>query len=309
MEIKNIDDILAFVAVAKAGSFTSAGKVLGLTRSAVGKRISRLEERLNIRLFQRTTRSLSMTDEGELFYARCVPLLEELREAEQMLTSRNTLPRGRLKLTMPVTLGQMYGTELVNDYLYKWPEVGIDTVFTDRYVDLTHEAFDVAIRIGEPDRESRLLSRAICQHRTITCATPEYLENMGKPENIADLKKHSCIHFSYDGKVLPWRYKTAGKSITFSGSGRITADNAVVLLQGVYAHIGIAQLPLYLVSDSLRSGLLIQVIESAQEVSQSINVVYPSKRQLSPKVRQFIDHVIAAWSPVAPWEKVVHDML
>jgi DNA-binding transcriptional LysR family regulator len=171
MAIDRMKDISVFVHVAEAKSFTAAAERIGLSRSAVGKSIVRLEDRLGVRLLQRTTRSVSLTGEGAAFHERCVRLLADLDEAEMAMLSHSQAPRGRLRLDLPVSFGRLHVLPVLNDFMRKWPEISVNASFGDRYVDLIDEGVDLAIRIGSSE-DSRLMTRLLAPHRLVTCASP-----------------------------------------------------------------------------------------------------------------------------------------
>ncbi|WP_336354690.1 LysR family transcriptional regulator [Pseudomonas granadensis] len=301
MELHNLNDIAAFVSSVNAGSFTAAAKQLGLTRSAVGKSIVRLESRLQVRLLNRTTRSLSMTDDGQILYERCVGILQELDAVEDALAFRRSTPSGRLRMSLPVALGRLHVVHHIERCLKDWPSLAIDATFSDRLVDLIEEGFDLAIRIGPPKDDSGLLTRTVACQQMITCASPKYLAEHSAPQTPADLADHPCLHFVSGGRLLPWNFRVQGQPVPVIHAGRLQMDSAEALHQATVAGLGIATLPSYVVNDDLRSGALVQLLGAYAEAAEPIRVIYPSKRHLSPKVRLFIDKLVEAWSP-PPWE-------
>ncbi len=301
MELHNLNDIAAFVSSVNAGSFTAAAKQLGLTRSAVGKSVVRLESRLQVRLLNRTTRSLSMTDDGQILYERCVGILQELNAVEDALAFRRSTPSGRLRMSLPVALGRLHVVHHIERCLKDWPSLAIDATFSDRLVDLIDEGFDLAIRIGPPKDDSGLLTRTVAYQQMITCASPKYLAENAAPQTPDDLADHPCLHFVSGGRLLPWNFRVQGQPVPVIHAGRLQMDSAEALHQATVAGLGIATLPSYVVNDDLRSGTLVQLLAAYAEAAEPIRVIYPSKRHLSPKVRLFIDKLVEAWSP-PPWE-------
>jgi DNA-binding transcriptional LysR family regulator len=311
MALERITDIIAFVRVADARSFTIAAEQLGLSRSAVGKCVTRLEDQLGVRLLHRTTRSVTPTDEGEVFYDRCVRILAELEDAELAMASRSEQPRGRLRLDLPVSFGRIHVLPLLHRFMETWPELVVNVTFTDRYVDLIDEGVDLAIRIGG-EEDSRLKGRTLAQHRLITCATPDYLAAHGTPGTPDDLTGHSCLAFTHAGRPTPWRFRTGARDIDRTAldrfeavavHGRFCASNAEALRDAALAGYGIAQLATFLVWEDLRAGRLRPVLEPFATSGPPIRAVYPSGRYLSPKVRRFIDAIAEAWSPEPPWDR------
>lgn len=310
MALERISDILAFVRAADAQSFTVAAEQLGLSRSAVGKCVARLEDQLGVRLLHRTTRSVTLTDEGELFHARCVRILADLEEAELAMASRSEQPRGRLRIDVPVVFGRVHVLPLIHRFMEMWPEITVNLTFTDRFVDLIDEGIDLAVRIGGED-DSRLVGRTLAANRLVTCATPEYLAAHGMPETPADLETHNCLNFNHGGRPIHWRFlaqpKSAGsdeKHATQSVSvrGSLCANNADALRDGALVGHGIVQVARFVVSEDLSARRLQPVLEDYETAGAPIRVVYPTGRHLSPKVRRFIDLMAERWRPVSPWD-------
>ena len=310
MALDRITDMIAFVRVADARSFTIAAEQLGLSRSAVGKCVTRLEDQLGVRLLHRTTRSVTPTDEGEAFYGRCVRILADLEDAELAMVSRSQRPRGRLRLDLPVSFGRLHVLPLLHQFMATWPEVVVNVTFTDRYVDLIDEGVDVALRIGGED-DSRLVARTLAPHCLVICASPDYLAQHGRPHTPADLADHSCLAFTHAGRAADWRLKTTpdersddpvADSRTVPVHGRFCASNAEALRDAVLAGYGIAQLATFLIGDDLRASRLVPVLEPYTIPGPPIRAVYPTGRHLSPKVRRFIDLVAEAWRPHPPWD-------
>jgi DNA-binding transcriptional LysR family regulator len=209
MTIERMRDIHAFVHVAEAKSFTAAAERIGLSRSAVGKSVLRLEDRLGVRLLQRTTRSVSLTGEGAVFLERCIRILADLDEAEMSMLSHSQTPRGRLRLELPVSFGRLHVLPIVNQFMSKWPEISVNISFNDRFVDLIDEGTDLAIRLGGSD-DSRLMTRLLAPHRLVTCASPTYLKSHGVPANIEELAGHSCLSlFTADAQSIGVSASTA----------------------------------------------------------------------------------------------------
>lgn len=305
MTIDRMKDISVFVHVAEAKSFTAASERIGLSRSAVGKSIVRLEDRLRVRLLQRTTRSVSLTSEGAAFHERCVRLLADLDEAEMAMLSHSQVPRGRLRLDLPVSLGRLHVLPIINCFMHKWPEISITASFNDRYVDPIDEGVDLAIRIGGSE-DGRLMSRLLAPHRLVTCAAPSYFASHGMPQTIDELADHSCLAFVHGGRPVEWRFSENGLSRSVAIGGRFAATNAEALRDATLAGYGIARLATFLISDHLRAGRLVPVLRQVDADGPPIRAVYPSSRHLSPKVRTFIDELLGAWRPEPPWDRSWH---
>jgi DNA-binding transcriptional LysR family regulator len=301
MTIDRMKDISVFVHVAEAKSFTAASERIGLSRSAVGKSIVRLEDRLGVRLLQRTTRSVSLTGEGAAFLERCVRLLADLDEAEMAMLSHSQAPRGRLRLDLPVSFGRLHVLPILSRFMHKWSEISVSASFNDRYVDLIDEGVDLAIRIGGSE-DGRLMSRLLAPHRLVTCAAPSYFTSRAVPQTIDELADHSCLAFVHGGRPVEWRFNENGMGRSVTIGGRFAATNAEALRDATLAGYGIARLATFLISDDLRAGRLVPVLEHVDADGPPIRAVYPSSRHLSPKVRTFIDELIDAWRPEPPWD-------
>jgi DNA-binding transcriptional LysR family regulator len=302
MTIDRVKDINAFVHVAEAKSFTAAAERIGLSRSAVGKSVLRLEDRLGVRLLQRTTRSVSLTGEGAAFHERCVRILADLDEAEMSMLSHSQAPRGRLRLELPVSFGRLHVLPVLSQYMNKWPEISVNVSFNDRYVDLIDEGIDLAIRLGGSD-DGRLMTRLLAPHRLVTCASPAYLESQGVPRDVEQLAEHSCLAFVHGGRPVEWRFNIDGQVHSVAINGRFSATNAEALRDATLAGYGIARLATFLISDDLRVGRLLPVLDCLSADGPSVRAVYPSRRHLSPKVRSFIDELLGAWRPEPPWDR------
>lgn len=198
MPLDNLTDLLVFIRVADACSFTLAAERLGISRSAAGKCVNRLEERLATRLLQRTTRSVSLTEDGAVFYEYAQRILSQAEEAETALNTRRQTPRGRLRLDLPVSLGRLHILPILREFLAQWPEVDADVSFSDEYSDLVRDGIDVAVRVGGSD-DSRLVRRVLAPHRLITCAAPDYLARHGTPAKPEALGEHETLVFSHQG--------------------------------------------------------------------------------------------------------------
>ena len=303
MALGNFNDIATFVSVVKAGSFTSAAQQLGLTRSAVGKTIVRLEERLQVRLLHRTPRSLSLTDDGAVFYARCTQLLEDLEETESAMAVRSATPAGTLRISLPIALGHRHVRPVVEAFLARWPAVTAELSFTDRFVDLIDEGLDIAIRIGEPKPDSRLIARTVATQRLMACASPAYVERHGAPMTPADLVDHECLQFVTAGRPQPWSFNGAQPNVELKG--RLRMDSAEALVGAAVSGAGIVNLPTYLLATDIKEGRLTPLLESYAVEPLPIRAMYPTRRHLTPKVRLFIDSLVEAWQPEPPWEREI----
>lgn len=281
----------AFVQVAHTHSFVGAGRVLGITASAVGKSVARLEERLGVRLFHRSTRSVTLTAEGELFLERSRRILLEIEEAEAELSQVSQAPRGRLKVSLPL-VGHPF-LPVLADFKKDYPDVELDLSFTDRRVDVVEEGYDAVLRSGEaPD--SRLSSRLVGDYRMIVVAAPAYLACRGTPGQPSDLAAHSCILFRFPntGKLQRWPLRQDGVELDIQLPAAMICNNLEARVCFARQGIGLAYLPDFAIREWLESGELVQVLHDCTERG-SFRMMWPSSRHPSPKLRVFIDFLKA----------------
>lgn len=302
MEPNRLGDITAFVTAVRTGSFTAAAAALGLTRSAVGKSVARLEARLQARLLHRTTRKLSLTDEGRAVFERWRQILEDLDEVEANMAARRGQPSGTLRLTAPLSFGQRHILPVLGNYLKQWPDLRADIRFTDRFIDLVEEGFDIAVRIGPPREDAQLLTRTVAGQQFVTCASPDYLARKGVPERPQELAGHDTIAILSGEQPTPWRYETPEGLYLCETSGRLNIDSSEAMREAALAGFGLAHLPTYITGNDLRAGTLVEVLKPYRAPPDPIRVVYPSKRHLSPRIRAFIDLLVETWQRGLPWE-------
>ncbi|NEJ25425.1 LysR family transcriptional regulator [Rhizobium leguminosarum] len=291
----NLNDIMIFMAVVDAGSFIAGGQAMGLSRSAAGKAVIRLEDRLGARLLNRTTRTLSLTDEGRMFYERGLQILASVDEAEASVAGQNSTPRGVLRFTVPDAFGRLVVLPLLEKYLRAWPDVQVEVSFTDRLADIVEEGFDLAIRIGATATASdiRLVSHVIATYKALLCASPSYLTERGEPGAIDDLAAHDCLIFAGRNQRQGWRFRgDGGPWVKAQGRSRLRLDSAEAIRDAALAGLGIALLPDFLVADDLAAGRLRQVLPDLETDDAKIVTLYPDKRLLEPRVRHFIDLMV-----------------
>ncbi|MDK1388581.1 LysR family transcriptional regulator [Sinorhizobium sp. 8-89] len=289
----NLNDIQVFMAVVDAGSFVAGGQAMGLSRSAAGKAVIRLEERLGARLLNRTTRTLSLTDEGRMFYERGLEILASIDEAEASVAGRSGTPRGVLRLTVPDAFGRLVVLPLIRKYLQTWPEMQVEVSFTDRVADLVEEGFDLAVRIGVTTSDTRLVSRVVARYRAVLCASPSYIAARGEPMDMDDLAAHDCLIFSSRNQRQSWRFRGEGGAwIKAPGRSRLRLDSGEAIRDAAIAGLGIAFLPEFLVAEDLAAGRLRQVLSDLEADDAKIVTLYPNKRLLEPRVRRFIDLMV-----------------
>jgi len=289
---ERLKGIIPFVCAADAGGFTAAAERLNLTSSAVSKSVARLERRLGVVLFERTTRSLSLTDAGRAFYETCTRILAELAEAEAILAAQKREPVGTVRIALPASFGRLCVVPVLVRFSAQYPDVRPQLLFTDRFVDLVEDGVDLAVRIGGPSvLPASLGQRFLGRERLIFCAAPAYLEKNGMPQTIDDLEEHACVVYGRpDGEQSPWSYAVAdgqvGQCIV---RPRIVAGDAEAQLAFVRAGLGIAQLATWLVRDDLKAGRLVTILDEAATDGLPLSLLWPVARQLTPKVHVLVE--------------------
>ncbi|WP_437306567.1 LysR family transcriptional regulator [Sorangium sp. So ce388] len=289
----NLSDILVFMAVVEEGSFIAGGQAMGLTRSAAGKAVNRLEDRLGVRLLNRTTRALSLTDEGRVFHERGQQILAAVDDAEASVAGRSGTPRGLLRLTVPDAFGRLVVLPLLRRYLEAWPDLQVEVSFTDRLADIVEEGFDLAVRIGEAPPDTRLVSRVVARYKAMLCASPSYIAERGEPLSLDALAGHDCLIFSSRNRRQSWRFVgDDGAWVKAQGRSRLRLDSGEALRDAAVAGLGIAFLPDFLVAEDLAAGRLRQVLPDLEAEEVKIVTIYPTRRLLEPRVRRFIDLMV-----------------
>jgi len=294
-------ELRALYSVVKHASYAKAARELGLSPSGVSRIITRLERRLGVRLVQRTTRKLSLTEAGVSFHAKAAQILTDLAEAEATVQASSTAARGSLRISAPVAFGLKHLVPLTDALLRLHPELSVEIVLVDRFVDLIHEEVDLAIRIGTLDA-SGLIARRLCQIRRVLVAARSYLETYGEPATLEELSEHECLLYSGFRRTDGWTLKGPDGLVSVPVSGRITSNTVQVLLEAARLGRGIAVGPTVLVSELLESGELIRLLAPYEFEPRSIYAVYPSARQLSTKVRVTVDFLASRLCDPPPWD-------
>ncbi|HAS1344269.1 TPA: LysR family transcriptional regulator [Enterobacter hormaechei] len=288
-----LKDIPVFVASVEAGSFAQAAVRLHLSRSAVGKSIARLEERLGVRLFHRTTRSQRLTDNGALFYERCLRALEEIRGAESQLETGKHQASGRLRVAVPVLFGRQCIAPLLIELAQEHPGLELEMSFSDRVVDLVEEGFDMAVRNGALADSSVLVARRLGEHRMVLCAAPDYLLKNGQPQTVDDLRQHTAINYTRAGRVLPWQLMDYdGTSRTFIPRSSLNMDDLQAICDAALAGHGLAWLPCWMVIKEIQQGDLVPLLKQAPDVRFDVHAVWQQTPHLPLRVRIAIDMLV-----------------
>ncbi len=285
-----------FKRVVELNGFTAAARDLGLSNAAVSKNVNELEAHLGARLLTRTTRRMSLTEAGEAYYHRCVRILEDLEEADTVVTSMAAAPRGVLRVTAPMSLGLVRLSGVIPRFLARYPEVKIDLNLDDRVVDLIDGGYDIALGTRSTLQDSSLVSRRLGPLPRVVCATPDYLEHHGVPETPQDLAHHRCLLFSLMHSPREWSFERQGTRETVHVDGPYSVNSSLTIREALLQSVGITLIPRAYVEDALANGTLVTVLDDWQPSEQSVYAIFPSARYLSPKVRAFIDFLVERFS-------------
>lgn len=283
--MSNWEGVSEFVAVAETESFTAAAKRLRISTAQVSRQVSALEIRLAAKLFYRTTRKVSVTEVGRIYYQHCRQVLDGLDEAERAITNLQSTPRGRLKITAPVTFGETSIAPLINDFVSQYPQLEVQLLLSNQKLDLIDEGFDLGIRLGNLD-DSSMMAKRLASRTQYVCASPEYLAKFGVPHSLSELEQHNCLL----GTLDYWRFKENSKNRKIRVKGNLRCNSGQALTDAALKGIGIVQLPDYYVQHYIEQGLLTHVLEQYLE-SDGIWALYPHNRHLSPKVRMLVDYL------------------
>ncbi|WP_301117998.1 LysR family transcriptional regulator [Pusillimonas sp. (ex Stolz et al. 2005)] len=282
-----------FVAIVETGSFVSGGEALGLTRSAAGKAMARLEAHLGTRLLQRTTRTVSLTVDGERFYERCVQILQDLEEAESDIRQDLPQPKGTLRLSVTEAYGRIVVLPFLKQFLAAWPGLEVEVNLTDRVVDLVEEGFDLSIRIGDIPTNSQLIARTVEYARPYVYAAPSYINAFGEPKEPSDLTSHQRLIYGLGIQSTGWNLLTSSGSEVFIDGGRkLRFDSGEAIRESALHGMGVAFLPAFLVNDDVESGRLVRILPSYGGKRLPIQVVYVTRNHLAQKTRLFIDGLV-----------------
>jgi DNA-binding transcriptional LysR family regulator len=302
--VDRLTSMAVFVAAAEDGSLSSAARRFGLSASMAGKHVSSIETDLGVRLMQRSTRKLHLTDVGQAYYARCKRILEEYEDANREAGDAQQSVHGVLRVAAPITFGAMHLGEVVASYLAQNPRVGVEIMLNDRYVDLLAEGVDVAIRIGRL-LDSDLVARRLAPCRMVVCAAPGFLERHGVPRTVPDLRRSPRLAFSEAISSGDWTLTDpAGQTHVIDGPIRMTANNTQVLLAAALAGGGVTYGPSFVFGAAIAAGDLVALLPDHQATELTIHAVYPTKRHVSLKLRSFVEHLITSFGGKPPWDRL-----
>lgn len=282
-----------FAKVVDTASFAEAARHFGMSPAMVSKHVRTLEERLGVRLLNRTTRRVSATEVGQNYYERCLRIMSELEDAERAAGDLQAAPRGLPRVTAPVSFSYRFLAPAIADYLSTYPDVSIDLNLNDHYVDLVEERFDVAIRVGQL-ADSSLMSRKLCSIAMTVCASPAYLEANEAPRKPGDLTKHNCLVYTYANQQSTWHFVDRnGEEYTVRANGRFLANNGDVLRALAVKGAGLVLAPDFIVKEDLQAGRLVPLLTEFAAGETPVHAVYPHSQYLSAKTRTFIDFLAA----------------
>ncbi|WP_444922261.1 LysR family transcriptional regulator [Microbulbifer sp. CnH-101-G] len=292
--------IPVFVTVAETGGFSPAAKLLGISKSAVSKRVSQLEEQLGVKLLHRTTRKLSLTEAGEHFFQHARIAYQAAQDAQDAVTQLQGEPQGRLRINAPMSFGRLHLAPLIPVFLKRYPKITIDLVMDDKVVDLIGEGFDIAIRGGDlPD--TSLIARKLAPLQSVLCASPAYLEEFGKPIELEQLTEHNCLMFTYSRDVKEWNFIQDNHLHTIEVRGNYQVNNSEALREAILQGLGIGRLPTFVAGADIKSGLLVPLFEEYQMPAKTIYAVFPERQYMPAKVRAFIEFAIEYFGGDIPY--------
>lgn len=289
------DGLQTFVGTAQTGSFTAAGVELGLTSSAVGKSVSRLEARLGVKLLHRTTRRLTLTPDGEAYLETCLAVLDELEVAENELSGGRAEPAGRIRIDLPAAFGRRHVMPALIDLSVRYPRLDLSVTFTERTVDLVAEGIELAVRIGTLSDEGGLMARRLGAQRLVICASPEYITRHGAPTDAQELMARDCIVGWRRAPRPAWLLRDETRAmVPQEVHARHEFSDGDAMVQAVLAGAGLSQLPTWLIGEHLAAGTLVPVLERYEGGEMPIHAVWPQSRYLRRRVRVTIDALVAA---------------
>jgi len=301
--MNNLTGMMVFAQVVQSGSFSKAAEALGMSKSSVSKKVTYLEDRLGVRLLNRTTRKLSLTEVGHVFYERCERIMSEAEEAELAITRLQDEARGLLKISAPVSFGVKHLGKPLAAFASQYEELSVDVHLNDRFVDIVEEGFDLAIRIGRlPD--SSLIAKKVGSSRLIVCAAPSFWEKNEKPTHPSQLEHMNCLIYTLSRNAGNWPYMENGKMQNVRIDGNVKANNGDIIRDMAVSGAGIAVSPAFIVGPELAQGRLEKVLEDYEVEPINIYAVYPHNRHLSAKVRLFVDFLKDWFGKCPDWEDI-----
>ena len=302
--IDRLTGIIAFARAASLGSYTAAARALSVSPSAVSKSVQRLEERLGLRLFTRTTRSLVLTPEGRDLHEHALRLLREAEAIEQVAVAARAEPAGVIKVAAPLPIGTHILAPALPRFQAQYPQVIVDLRLGDQFLDLVEEGIDIAIRVGEL-ADSRLITRKLAPNRISAFASPAYLERHGVPKRPEDLARHNCVNFRYQssGQMLRWHFKAGDNIVEIIPNSTLILDNSDAVAAAVAAGGGIGISPTYVAEPFLQRGEFVAVLKDYAIDRSEVTALWPESRRGNPNVKAFVKFLTEIFSSPTPWDK------
>ena len=295
-----------FVAVIEHKGFSAAAEHLGLTKSAISKRISQLEEQLGAKLLHRTTRKLSLTEAGEQYYVHALKALEAAQNAIDCVAQLQGEPQGKLRIHAPMSFGHLHVSPLIPEFLARYPKISVDLILDDKNANLVAEGIDVAIQSGSlPD--SSLLARKLAPGNSVVCASPAYIKKYGQPHHPTDLKQHNCLLFSYSNNASQWSFTNGKEHYQVEVSGNYQVNNSEALKQALLKGCGVARLPTFIAGEDIKAGKLVNLFPSYKMPHKDIHALYVARQYLPEKVRVFLDFTIEYFGADIPYWDAASD--
>lgn len=303
--MERLVEMMTFAKVVETHSFSAAALALGTSKSVVSKQISALEAALGVRLLNRTTRRMSLTEVGAAYYEHCARIAHEIDAAGQTVSQLQAEPRGVLRVTSPVIFASLHLAPALHSFLQRYDQVEVELNAVDRVLDIVEEGYDLALRITSNPPQN-LVARKISDVRWATCAAPDYIERFGAPATPQEMLQHRCL--VYDGipalRSGGWRYRVDGREISLRVNGKVRVNNSEVLLQMALDGAGIVLFPTYIVGPHLKSGRLVEILrDSVANPDMALVATYLPNRYMQPKVRAFIDHLLEHFGPEPYWDR------
>jgi DNA-binding transcriptional LysR family regulator len=289
--MKDINATSIFAAVVDAGSFSAAAEKLGVTKSAVSKRVTGLETRLGVKLLSRTTRKLSLTEAGQRYFVHVQEALRAIDDAEFAATELQNVPQGTLRISTPMSFGRLHVAPVIPRFLEKYPQIKVHLDMNDVSHDLVAEGYDIALKTGELN-ETSLIARKLAPLRSVLCASPDYVEQHGAPKTPEDLLSHNCLLYSYHTTINEWVFDKNGDETRIQVAGSYQVNNSEALLEAILQGSGIARVPTFVAGPDIKAGRLVSVLRDYSMPTKDIYAVFPERKYLPMKVRVFIDFIV-----------------
>ena len=289
-----------FVAVVEQGGFSAAARSLGITKSAVSKRVTLLEEQLGVKLLQRTTRKLSLTEAGEHYFIHALKANKAAQDAQDAVAQLQGEPQGRLRISSPMSFGRLHVAPFIPAFLKRYPKISIELVMDDKVVDLVGGGFDIAIRTGKL-ANSALYARKLAPFNSVLCASPDYLKEHGAPTSLDQLKEHNCLLFSYSNDIKYWTFIENNKEHEVEINGNYQANNSEALHDAILQGLGIGRLPTFVAGNDLKSGKLIQLFPQYKMAQNTFYAVFLERQYMPAKVRAFLDFSVEYFGGEKPY--------